>query len=280
MSEIPLEYFLAKPPFERADALPDGAQGVGVFAAVLLFVIGATAIGAEWSSRSIVALLFWEPRRIRVMAAKLAVTALVAAVFALLAQAAWLGAAMLLSSSRGTTGPLPPDFWSRTLGMQGRLVLLGVFVCLMGFGIANLTRNTGAALGVGFVYFAIVENAVTRTAPRLGPVAVHREPRRPRVTRRAQDLPLLRDHLATRPDHFGGAGHRAQQRPWRPDAVALHRDSRRRRHRAVPPSRPDVAAAPRLPEGPRMTSPPFAYPPPRYHGERAAFFLEHDNVWL
>jgi ABC-type transport system involved in multi-copper enzyme maturation permease subunit len=99
------------------------------------------------------------------MAAKLAVTALVAAVFALLAQAAWLGAAMLLSSTRGTTGPLPPDFWSRTLGMQGRLVLLGVFVCLLGFGIANLTRNTGAALGVGFVYFAIVENAVSALRP-------------------------------------------------------------------------------------------------------------------
>ena len=37
------------------------------------FLIGATWIGAEWSSRSIVALLFWVPQRMRVMGTKIAV---------------------------------------------------------------------------------------------------------------------------------------------------------------------------------------------------------------
>jgi hypothetical protein len=40
----------------------------------------------------------------------------------------------------------------------GPLVLLAVLAALLGFGLANLVRNTGAALGVGFLYFAIIEN--------------------------------------------------------------------------------------------------------------------------
>ena len=39
-------------------------------------------------------------------------------------------------------------------------MLLTVLAGLLGFGLANLIRNTGAALGIGFVYFAIIENAL------------------------------------------------------------------------------------------------------------------------
>ena len=46
---------------------------VNFTAAALAVAIGATWIGAEWSSRTIVALLFWVPRRLQVMAATLAV---------------------------------------------------------------------------------------------------------------------------------------------------------------------------------------------------------------
>ncbi len=70
-----VQYYLDKPSFTLASELPNGANGVGGATAVLLFLVGATAIGAEWSSRSIVALLFWEPRRLKVMAVKLTVTA-------------------------------------------------------------------------------------------------------------------------------------------------------------------------------------------------------------
>ena len=44
-------------------------------------------------------------------------------------------------------------------------MLLTVLVALLGFGLTNLIRNTGAALGVGFVYFAIVETAVRALRP-------------------------------------------------------------------------------------------------------------------
>jgi hypothetical protein len=49
--------------------------------------------------------------------------------------------------------------------MQGRGVLFVVLAALGGFGLANLVRNTGAALGIGFVYFAIIEVAVGAFRP-------------------------------------------------------------------------------------------------------------------
>jgi len=48
---------------------------------------------------------------------------------------------------------------------QGRGVLLTVFAALLGFGLTNLIRNTGAALGIGFVYFAVAETAVKNLRP-------------------------------------------------------------------------------------------------------------------
>jgi hypothetical protein len=44
-------------------------------------------------------------------------------------------------------------------------VLLTVIAGLLGFGLTNLLRNTGAALGVGFVYLVVVENAVRALRP-------------------------------------------------------------------------------------------------------------------
>jgi ABC-type transport system involved in multi-copper enzyme maturation permease subunit len=38
-------------------------------------------------------------------------------------------------------------------------------VALIGFGLTNLIRNTGAALGIGFVYFAVIETAIRILRP-------------------------------------------------------------------------------------------------------------------
>ena len=157
--------FIAKPPFRLADQLPEGAVAIGVMSAMLAFLIGATYVGAEWSSRSMVALLFWEPRRLKVMGVKLAVTAAAAALLGVLAQAVWWGSAEIIARTRGNRDGLPDGFWPDLLGQQGRTVLFVVLAALLGFGIANLIRNTGASLGVGFVYFAIIETAVRAFRP-------------------------------------------------------------------------------------------------------------------
>lgn len=71
-----------------------------------------------------------------------------------------------MASRLGTTGPLPSGFYPDLLSRQGRAVVLTVLTSLLGFGLSNLVRNTGAALGVGFVWFAFVENVVRGLRPR------------------------------------------------------------------------------------------------------------------
>ena len=100
------------------------------------------------------------------MAAKIAVLVLGAALFGVLAQAGWLLMSWILRSAVGTDDPLPDGFWGELLAAQGRSVLLTVLIALLGFGLTNLVRNTGAALGIGFVYFAVLETALRGFRPR------------------------------------------------------------------------------------------------------------------
>lgn len=160
-----VEDFLDSRPFVLATRLPEVALPVAAATAALAFLIGATYIGAEWSSRSIVALLFWEPRRVRVMAVKLAVLTAAAALLGVLTQAIWWGTARLMAAALGTAKGLPSGFYGHLLAQQGRAVVLVVLAALLGFAFSNLVRNTGAALGVGFVYFAVVETAVRAIHP-------------------------------------------------------------------------------------------------------------------
>ena len=147
-------------PFVLAQQLPDGTVGVGGLAAAALFLLGATWIGAEWSTRSLVALLFWEPRRVKVLLVKLGVLLAAAAALAVVVQAAWFGSAQLLASTRGTRDNLPAQFYGDVFWAESRAVLFGVLLAGLGFALANLLRNTGAALGVAALYLAVFETAV------------------------------------------------------------------------------------------------------------------------
>lgn len=160
-----VEAFIDKRPFTLSGPGRGGVLGVAAAAAGIAFLLGATYVGAEWSSRSMVALLFWEPRRRKVMATKLTVLVALTALLGAVAEAVWLAAAQVLATTRGTAAT-PHGLWGELIGSAGRGVLLVVLVGLLGFGVANLLRNTAAAFGVGFVYFAIVENVLRVLRPR------------------------------------------------------------------------------------------------------------------
>ncbi|MBB3676370.1 ABC transporter permease subunit [Modestobacter versicolor] len=161
----PVSIFLQPAPYSFVSDTDDGVVSVAAVGAALAFLVGATFVGAEWSTRSMVALLFWETRRPRVMAAKLVVTAVASALVGLLLQVLWLGMAGLLQAVAGDGLAPPGGFWSELVAGQGRGVLLTVFAGLLGFGLTNLLRNTGAATGVAFVYVVIVETAVRGLRP-------------------------------------------------------------------------------------------------------------------
>ncbi|MCZ2830408.1 ABC transporter permease subunit [Modestobacter sp. VKM Ac-2986] len=165
VEEFELQYFLDPVPFSLSQDGTNGAVAFSAAASVLAFLVAATYVGAEWSSRSMTALLFWETRRARVMGAKIAVVAVAALLVGVVAQLAWLAMAGIWQAAVGDGVALPEGFWTEVLAAQGRGVLLTVCAGLLGFGLTNLVRNTGAALGLGFVYFAVLETAVRIVEP-------------------------------------------------------------------------------------------------------------------
>jgi hypothetical protein len=164
-ADFSVSAFLDPAPFSLAELGTGGAMATAVACSALAFLVGATFVGAEWSSRSMVSLLFWEPRRGRVLDAKALVVAGASVALGVVGQVAWLVAAQLLQAVAGDDQPLPDDFWSELSGVAGRGVLLTALVGLLGFGLTNLVRNTGAALGVAFVYLTIAENAARALLP-------------------------------------------------------------------------------------------------------------------
>ncbi len=172
-ADFPVDQFLANSPF-RPEQVPGYTLAVGAAVAMAGFALGATFIGAEWSTRNVVAWLFYEPRRLRLMAAKLlAVTVSVLALSAL-AQVVWGVTARILLRARGlpvsSLGPDAGHFWSDVTAVQVRAALLVLPAVWLGFGLANLIRNTAAALGIAFVYIVIVESVLRGISPALQPV--------------------------------------------------------------------------------------------------------------
>ena len=137
------------------------------------FALAATFIGAEWSTKNLIAWLFYEPRRMRLMMAKILAVSGVTLALSVFAQVVWAVTARLLISARGlpvsSLGADAGHFWTDVLQVQLRSALLVVPAVLLGFGLANLIRNTAAALGIAFVYFLIVESVSRGISPALQP---------------------------------------------------------------------------------------------------------------
>lgn len=173
-----LSWFYADPRYLPEDNLPVVVIAVTMASAMLAFILGASSGGAEWSSRSMTLQLLWEPRRLRLLSIKWLALALVTAVTTVVALAVGLALGALTASARGNWGGIkdglsmngedPQPFWSTLAMTAGRGVVLTVVVASFAYAIAMLVRNTGAALGVAFVYFAVVENAVRIAFMRFG----------------------------------------------------------------------------------------------------------------
>lgn len=127
----------------------------GGVVALFGFAVGASFIGAEWSSSGMANLLLWRPRRIPVLLTKLG--AVLAGVLAIgLATAVlFLGGLWLVAEFRGVTAGTTADFW-RSLGLSGsRTLTLALVTTTIGFALASIGRHTATALGVGVGYLIV-----------------------------------------------------------------------------------------------------------------------------
>jgi hypothetical protein len=148
-------------------AIPIVIMATSIATAGLAFIIGASSGGAEWSSRSMTLQLLFEPRRLRLLCVKWLGLVVTTAAVAGTALALSVGFAAFTASARGTwddryalLDTMRDSFGQQMLQMAGRGILLVVISATAGYAIAMLVRNTGASLGVAFVYFVVVENGV------------------------------------------------------------------------------------------------------------------------
>jgi ABC-type transport system involved in multi-copper enzyme maturation permease subunit len=144
------------PPFRLTD-VRSALLGASGLLLLLAWVIGASAVGAEWHAGTVTTQLTWEPRRPRLFTAK-AVALGVVIVLGVLGLQLLLATGLAATAAlRGTTEGAGSSWLGAALGAALRSAALAVVGSIVGFSIAWVARNTAAALGGGFVYAAVVE---------------------------------------------------------------------------------------------------------------------------
>jgi len=149
--------------------LPDVLMGTSLVLVSVAWILGASAIGADWHAGHVTTILTWEPRRGRVMLVKIAASLTSVFVMSLVIQAL-LGAALAAAAAgAGSTAGADAAWLAESAGVALRVALLSTIFAGFGFGLASAGRNTAVALGVGFGYLVIVENLVRGLRPQWTP---------------------------------------------------------------------------------------------------------------
>lgn len=140
-------------------------MSMGIPLIMLGWLMGASFIGAEYSNRTLTSLLTWEPRRKRVVAAKLGALSLVTFVWIALFQIFLASALYPAAALKGTTAGVDAAFGATIAGVGARVAAAGVVAALLGFSLALAGKSTAAALGVGFAHLAVVEGLIRTFRP-------------------------------------------------------------------------------------------------------------------
>jgi hypothetical protein len=143
--------------FRYTDAVPTMIEAGAIFGAVVAFLIGASFVGAEWGSGNIATFLTWEPRRGRVLLAKLAAIAIVSAVAVAVLLFLIAVIHFPVASWRGSTRGANGAFWGSVAESCGRAAGLAGMFAAAGGSIAMVARSTAGAFAVGGVYAGVID---------------------------------------------------------------------------------------------------------------------------
>jgi ABC-type transport system involved in multi-copper enzyme maturation permease subunit len=145
----------------------ESVLGGSAFLFLLMAVLGGSSfIGAEYRAGTFTTLLTWEPRRLRVLAAKLLAAAIVTGVLFVVLEMVLAGALAPVVIVRGTGfEDAGSDFYRSLAGFLGRGALVAGGCAVLGASIALIGRNTTAALGVVLGYIIIVEQILRGLRP-------------------------------------------------------------------------------------------------------------------
>jgi ABC-2 type transport system permease protein len=167
------EQLVGQPPIEdpafRLVNYGDVAEGLSGLFIALVTILAASFIGAEWHAGTVTTQLTWEPRRNRVLAAKLIATGLFAFAFFILAEALLFGVLAPAAVFRGTTHGLSAAWLRGTAGLVLRGAGAAALVAGIAFAVASIARNTAAAVASVFVYIAVLEPLIRAARPQWRP---------------------------------------------------------------------------------------------------------------
>jgi ABC-type transport system involved in multi-copper enzyme maturation permease subunit len=130
---------------------------ISVISYLLIIVLGASAVGAEYRAGTVTTILTWEPRRVRLLLARIGAAAVVAIAFYLVVHVVFVGGWLLGAGLRGTTAGADGGFWRDLAFVVLRGVVVAGVLAVLSAALATLGRNTGAALGIWFGYLVAVE---------------------------------------------------------------------------------------------------------------------------
>jgi ABC-2 type transport system permease protein len=134
---------------------------MGALLAIAAFMVGASAVGADWQAGFLPTLLTWEGRRGRVFVAKLVAVAATVA----LAVAAWqllLGLALVpFAAVRDATAGTGGTWLRETAGLGLRVAAVSAGAAGLGYALAVVSRGTAGALGLGLAYLLVLESVLS-----------------------------------------------------------------------------------------------------------------------
>ena len=161
-----IAFFASNPPF-RYEEMIWIAFSLVFPLSMLAWLVGASAIGAEWHSRGITTTLTWEPRRNRVLSAKMISACVVAFAWILMLQLVFSVAMLPAGAIRGTMEGidrawLADQAWTFLRVGGGAALAAG-----LGISLATIGRNTAAAFGAGMAYLIAVEGLIRGLKPSL-----------------------------------------------------------------------------------------------------------------
>jgi ABC-2 type transport system permease protein len=146
-----------KPQTVFAEIMPGLLQGSSYLLVFIAFLIGASFVGAEFSSGSIGNWLTFEPRRLRVYGSKLLGAAIGLVPVAVVITGILLLGTFLIVDQLGSTASTTNKVWGNLFETAGRVVLLTAVGAALGSVVGLLLRHTAAAIGLVMGYIVIVE---------------------------------------------------------------------------------------------------------------------------
>ena len=135
------------PTFDFRENFPDMVTTLGALIALVAFIVGASFVGAEWSSGGMMNLLLWRPQRLTVLGTKLATLLVALTALTVVLTAIWTGVFVLIAEARGSTASMTSGAWQSIGLMELRALALVLVAGAVGFGLASLGRHTAMALG-------------------------------------------------------------------------------------------------------------------------------------